>query len=192
MLPRGFDFPSPNVGVWFPTSEKATTAGLSNRYLSVIGRLRNGATVEQANAEVSTIASGIAARYPELSADAVRESRLRAGARTLRSALVAPVRGDMILLGAVAVLVLLIACTNVTTLVLLRAESIRGEIALLASARRERGAVTQRLVAEGLVLAFGGLAVALPIATAILTHETRLCRRAGSATARGACGRSRR
>ena len=171
VLPRGFDFPSADVGVWFPTSEKATTAGLSNRYLSVIGRLRNGATVEQANAEVSTIVSGIAARYPELSADAVRDSRLRASARTLRSALVAPVRGDMILLGAVAVLVLLISLTNVTTLVLLRAETIRGEIALSQALGASAGAVTQRLVTEGVVLAFGGLAVALPIATAILATK---------------------
>jgi putative ABC transport system permease protein len=171
VLPRGFDFPSPDVGVWFPTTEKATNAGLSNRYLTVIGRLSNGASVGQANAEVATILSGIAERYPELSGDAVHESGLRASARTLRSAIVAPVRGDIILLAAVAALVLVIAFTNVTTLVLLRAESIRGEIALSQALGASAGAVVQRLVVEGLVLALGGLVVALPIATAILSTK---------------------
>jgi predicted permease len=172
VLPRGFDFPSPDVGVWFPTTEQAAKAGLTNRYLSVIGRLRNGVTVEEANVEVATIASGIAQRYPELSADAVRESRLRASARTLRSAIVAPVRGELGLLGAVAALVLLVAFTNVTTLVLLRAERIRGEIALSQALGASVGAIARRLVAEGLVLAMGGLVVALPAAIVIL--ETRL------------------
>lgn len=172
VLPRGFDFPSTAVGVWYPSSEKATTAGLADRHLSVIGRLRDGATVEQASVEVATIASGIADRFPELTADALRESRLRASARTLRAALVAPVRGELILLGAVAALVLLIAFTNVATLVLLRAEGIRGEIALSQALGASVGAVAQRLVAEGLVLAIGGLFVALPIAIAIL--ETKL------------------
>ena len=171
VMPRGFDFPSPDVGVWFPGEEKATNAGLSNRYLSVIGRLREGATVEQANAEVATIVAGIAQRYPELSADAVRESRLHASARTLRSAMVAPVRSDLILLAAVAALVLFIAFTNVATLVLLRAEGVRGEIAVSQALGAGGVAITQRLVAEGLVLAFGGLVVAMPVALTILTTK---------------------
>lgn len=171
VLPEGFDFPSRSVSVWFPEAIRATTAGLSDRYFTVIGRLRNGVSVRTANAEATSVASRIGDRFPELKAGAVADSRLRVAVRTLRSAIVAPVRGELVMLAALAATVLLIALTNVTTLVMLRSETVRGEIAVSQALGASESAIARRLVVEAVVLSTGGGVAGLPIAVAAITTK---------------------
>jgi hypothetical protein len=102
VLPRGFDFPSPSVGIWYPEGVSATRAGLNFRDLNVLGRLRTGVSAHAAGLELGELASHISKRFPEISAEDVRASGLSVSVETLKEAVVAPVRAELMLLGIIA------------------------------------------------------------------------------------------
>ena len=124
-----------------------------NNYLSSIGRLRPGATLEQAQAELATIAAGLGWNGP--------------GNRQQRLAHVLPLQADTIgsagrmlwiLLGAVSLL-LLIACVNVASLFLARGAARESELAVRTALGCSRWRLTRQLLVESLLLSItGGLA----------------------------------
>ena len=146
--PSGF-LRSADVEAWLPmafvdNNNRATgdaTLTRSARFLSVVGRLKPGATVAQANAELSGIAQQLAATYPEsnrvVSANVVPLHEQAVGA--LRPALV-------LLLGGVG-FVLLIACVNLANLLLARSSARGREMAI----RSALGAGRRRLIVQTLV-----------------------------------------
>lgn len=171
VLPQNYDFPSRRAAVYFPGNVEATQAGLGYRYLSVVGRLRAGATVQQAQAEADALIARFHERFPELSAADVQRFGLAAHVQTWRSAIADPVRGELTLLAIMVAVVLLIATTNVATLYLLRAERSRGEVSVSRALGASRGALTQRFVVEGVVVAFAGGLAAIPIVVAAVTTK---------------------
>lgn len=164
VLPRGFDFPSRAAAIYFPDRIAATRAGLTDRYLTVVGRLAPGVTVARAQTEVEQLAAALPARFPELTEDAMRRAGLRVTVQSLRAAIVAPVRTELVLLGIVIGVLLLIATANVATLHLLRAERLRGEVAISRALGATRTTLMRRFVIEGLVVALAGGLLGLPIA----------------------------
>src|SRR4029077_13118130 len=102
--------------IWVPiafSSEEA--ANRSAHYLGVIARLKSNVTLQQARAEMDTIAARLAQQYPEFNA------RRGAVVNPLHEEIVGNMKPALwILLGAVA-FVLLIACANVANLLLARA-----------------------------------------------------------------------
>jgi putative ABC transport system permease protein len=163
VLPRGFEFPSRAAAVYYPEHIEATRADLGNRYLTVMGRLRPGVSVADAQAELDLLVSRLHQRYPEMSAEAVRGAGLRAVVETWRDAIAAPVRGELTLLAIMVAVVLLMATTSVATLYLLRAERLRGEIAVSRAIGASRSALARRFVVEGTVLGLIAGITALPI-----------------------------
>ena len=110
VMPARFKFPTADDEAWVPiafTQEEATNRG--RHYLQVVGRLKPGVTLAQAQAEMSTIATRLQQQYPESNTD------VGAVITPLHEHLVGDIRPALlILLGAVG-LVLLIACANVAT-----------------------------------------------------------------------------
>jgi putative ABC transport system permease protein len=172
VLPKGFDFPTPRAMVYYAEGIDATAAGLRYRGLTVVGRLRSGVTVRDAQAELNALVSHFHERFPELSAEAVRQSGLRPIVQTMRAAIAAPVRSELMLLGMLVAVVLLIATVNVATLCLLRADRLRGEVAVSRALGASRAAVAQRFIVEGCVLALLGGLVAIPVV--VLAVSTKL------------------
>ncbi|MEP6833879.1 MAG: ADOP family duplicated permease [Gemmatimonas sp.] len=164
VLPAGFAYPSRSVAIYYPDRVEASKAGLSNRYLTVVGRLAPGVSIAQAQAELNGLVANIRDRFPELPADIHVTSGLSAHVETLRDGMIAQVRPELQLLALMIGALLLIAVANVATLSLLRAQRLRTEVAISRVLGANRRTLTQRFVVEGIVVSLAGGALALPIA----------------------------
>jgi len=140
VAPAGWRYPD-DADAWVPLVFEGWEAEPGNRgghWLRLLGRLAPRATLEEAKEELRKIAGGLARQYPE------SNSRYSANVTALLDATVGPVRPALwALLGAV-LFVLLIACANVSNLMLVRAGAREGEIAV----RRALGAGTWRLARQ--------------------------------------------
>lgn len=144
---------APDVWVPFQLDPNSATQG---HYFIAGGKLRPGVSIEQAKAQIQLVAGEFRRTYP----DALGK---QAGfdVQRLRDVQVAGVRSSLlILLGAVS-LVLLIACANLASLLLVRASVRAREIAIRAAIGAGRARIVRQLLTESLVLALAGGACGL-------------------------------
>jgi putative ABC transport system permease protein len=179
VMPAGFQFPvrAEARDLWLTFSRQAQaddptdtpmTGQRGNHFVNAVARLKPGVTLDQANADVASIARALAAEYPK------SNSYTGIGARSQLEDLVGDTRTPLlILLGAVG-LVLLIACANVANLLLARASGRAREIAIRAALGATRGRVIRQLIAESLSLSLGGAALGIAAASLSLTSILRL------------------
>lgn len=126
--------------------------------ITAIGRLRAGVSLEQARAEMATIAQRLDKQYP------IYDAGMGANVNVLQDLLVQNVRPALlVLLGAVA-LVLLIACGNIANLLLARASARHREIAVRTAMGAARARIVRQLVTESVLLAILGAGVGLILA----------------------------
>jgi putative ABC transport system permease protein len=155
IMPPSFQFPDPKTEIWVAITparpdlrEEMVTRG--NLGMSVLGRLVADVTLAQAQAGMSAIASNLAQTYPASNRD------LGVRLLPLREDLVGNFRPALLILMASAVLVLLIASANISTLLLSRAAGRKSEIAIRSSLGASRTRIICQLLTESLLLAFSG------------------------------------
>ena len=159
VMPERFDFPAA-AEIWQPLASIAanTRDRRDVRNLDVLGRLADGATAEQAGAELNAVMAGLARLYPDTNRSVTlrvfpyRESFVGDRVATMFSAL----------MGAV-VFLLVLACANVANLLLARASARAREISIRASMGASRWRIVRQLLVESLVLALVAGAIGLAI-----------------------------
>src|SRR6188474_645391 len=162
IMPAEFDFPpSGNVDVWTPLSFDPNDGhGRSRkaRSLNVVGRLADGVSFEQAQRNMTLVASRLATTYPD--------SNAGWGARLVaaQEQLVTTVRPALLMISAAVVFLLLIVCANVANLILARLSSRSGEIAVRAALGAGRMQLVRQVMAESFVLSAIGGALGLCVA----------------------------
>ncbi len=158
VMPMGFAFPSREVEFWQPIGLDTVKPPRGAHYLSVVARLRGGVSIEQAMAEMKTIAEGLARQYPANSKDESAE------VVAMHEQIVGHIRPALLTLLAAVGVVVLIACGNVANLLLVRASARAREIAIRTALGAGRRRLMTQMVAESLVLALAGGAVGVVLA----------------------------
>jgi putative ABC transport system permease protein len=137
------------------------TASRTNVFLDMIGRLKPGVTLPQAQQQLDNIAADLRRRFPIKDA-----AGLRIRAEWMRDDLVADVRPAIIaLMGAVS-FVLLIACANVANLMLVRAASRERELAVRSALGGTRWGLIRQMLTESMLIATLGALVGFALAQA--------------------------
>jgi len=173
VMPAGFNFPLQSQ-LWQPIrfTAKDLETQRGAHYVDAVARIKPGSTIDQARANMRTIAARLAEQFPSTNRNS------SASVHPLRDAVVGSVRQSMfVLLGAVG-LVLLIVCVNVAGLVLVRAVGRGRELAVRMAVGAGRFALVRGLLVESLVLGIaggiGGLALASWATTAIASLDVSI------------------
>src|SRR5215203_4450433 len=162
IMPAGFDFPrlitNERTEFWVPIAFDAARAERGGHFLSVIGRLRPGATLAAAQAQMDTIATRLQQQYPDTNTNWV------VNLFSLRDEVVSDARSALVMLTGAVAFVLLIACANVANLLLARATSRARELAVRSALGAASGRLLRQLLTESIVLSFAGALVGVLIA----------------------------
>ena len=164
VMPKEMEFGSlADAEVWVPARLNRATASRDNRTLWVIGRLAAGATLAQAQQEVDTVRQRIIAEEPDL------QGPWGAVVYDMNRALAPPDTWMiMFMLGLTVTFVMLIACSNVATMMLTRASARSREIAVRAALGARRRRLLGQLLGESAILSLAAGTLGLLIARASL------------------------
>ena len=180
VMPPGFAFPFDAAEVWMPARLMPAATARSARTLIGFGRLRPGASLEEARADLAAVAAALAIEFPE--ANAGRGAAIE----PLQEWLTAGVHDQLLLLFGLVVVLLAAAAANVTGLQVAAASARRGEIAIRTALGAGRRRVARQILTEHLLLAaVGGLAgialawVLVPVAAASAPADIVGLHRAG-------------
>jgi len=171
VMPPAFRYPSVETMAWLPRlsmgNESKAAAEARVVFYKMIGRIRKGATIEQARAEAAVIGRTI---------DAARGvgKTVETQLRSLEDEIVGDVRKGLLVLFAVVGFVLLVACINVAGLCLARSASRRSDAAVRAALGASRWQLVRHLLAESVLLAAGGAVAGAWLAAALLPLIVRL------------------
>lgn len=162
VMPAAFDFP---IGrdLWIPT-EIVPHEGFVGM-MPVVGRLKNDVHESQAQAELSAMARSLAVP-PVLGKLGLKRSDYVPLVVPLRELMVHDAEHTIITFAAAIAFVLLIACVNVASLLLMRTTSRAQEISVRRSLGAGRGRLIRQLMTESTVLALAGAAVGMAFAVA--------------------------
>jgi predicted permease len=163
VLPKGLGFLDPDVKLWLPLAftaeEKSDERRHSNNW-SYVGRLKPGATIEQARQQVDALNTRNLDRFPNL-----KQILINAGFHTvvvpLQQHLVRDLRGTLYLLWAGVVFVLLVGAVNVTNLMLVRSSARMKELATRHALGAGLGRIARQLLIETMLLSVAGGALGL-------------------------------
>jgi len=159
VMPMGFHFPD-QAEIWLPLRLDAKLSPRTDHYLQGIGRLAPGTTVERADRQLKSIMRQIAREDP------VSFQGQTVNVLPFRLQLTSSSRAAVLTLLGAVLCVLLVACANITNLLLVQATERAREIAVRSALGASRGRLVRQLLIESLLL--GGLGAATGMVLALV------------------------
>lgn len=169
VMPADFVFPSRRSTLWtVMPREELMNEERDNNWFYVVGRLRDGVTVDQARLEARSIAARLARDYPQ------EMEKVSAAISGLRDEL--SQQSSLLLIGlcAASLCVLLIACTNLATLLLARTLARRRELVVRTALGAGRDRLTRQLITESVGLTLVGASLGVLVAMVAVPLLARL------------------
>jgi putative ABC transport system permease protein len=165
VLPANFRF-QPATDLWIPLGlYPGTRTGRGSHNLQVVARLKEGVTIDQAQAELETIAARLSRQYPD--------TNMHCGVfvEPLQNSMVHDVRAMSVILASAVAFVLLIACANIGALLVARSAVRAREFAVRVAMGASRSRLVRQLLVESQLVALlgglGGVGVAAGLLAAI-------------------------
>ncbi|HJR58508.1 MAG TPA: ABC transporter permease, partial [Vicinamibacterales bacterium] len=168
VMPRGFAFPARSTVFWRPIRLPSEIRDRRNHFLWVIARLKPGVSRQQAEADLAAVSATLARMYPE------DNGEVRAVMMGLREELGDQPRMLLFALVGASACVLLIACTNLASLLIARATARGRELAVRTAMGAGRERLVRQLLTESVLLALCGGGLGLVIATAAVPMTANL------------------
>ncbi|MGZ3439700.1 MAG: ADOP family duplicated permease, partial [Polyangia bacterium] len=173
VMPPGFAYPLRETQFWTAMRFDANAfQDASNTYLRVVGKLKRGATIAEATAQLDSISAALERAHPD------EDKSVKAFLTPLHEDVSFRSRALVLTLSGAALCVLFIACLNIANLLLARALMRRRELALRAALGAGSRRLVRQLVTESLVIAIAGgvlgvalAALALPLLTALVPAD---------------------
>ncbi len=165
LMPPGYDIHDQKVELWLPlTTDPQAPGGRGSHFLYLVGRLKEGGTIQRARADLEQLLGSWASRSKERHNPNTEGHRFRID--DLKGDVVGNIRTALWVLQAAVAFVLLIACANLANLLLARADSRHREFAVRTALGAGRGPLLRQFVTEGVVIALMGGALGVALATA--------------------------
>jgi predicted permease len=167
VMPPSFTFPAPQVDVWLPLAQitdKEIPHMRQLRWIEVIGRRKESISIAQAAASSSVIMKNLALQYPE-----TNSGNGAAAVMDLRESMTGDLRPALLALFTAVALILLMACVNLTNLLLARDRGRVREFAIRSSLGADRATLRRQALTESMMLALMGGAASFLFARGLIT-----------------------
>lgn len=169
VLPPGFSFPDRDTQLWTPIRIDADDwEDRQNNYFKVVGKRKSEISIDRVRAEMAIIAQKLEREYSE------ENAKKGIAVQTLRDGVSQQSRLMLAALLGASICVLLIACTNLASLFLVRAIGRRRELTVRAALGAGRERLVRQLLTESLIFVFFGALIGVLVANAAVPLLSRL------------------
>ena len=162
VMPESFVFPTAETELWIPLRDDLSKASRGSHVLNLVARLKPGVTLEQARTELTSFMAWSAETYKK--GHFLGPPHHLVVVNSLYAETVAPARWSLWLLQGAVAFLLLIAASNIASLLMARAEARSREIAIRAAVGADRLRIVRQLLTESLVLGVLGAGFGLALA----------------------------